>query len=245
MSWEEPRAKERNTDDILKKSLSAVFILVSLTATSQFIEFGGGLGTMNYSGDIVRGYSFSTSSLAGTGFYRMNFSEIFTVKLALTVGKVRGSETPIDAFAVERAHSFNSTVIEVSSVFEYHFLDFKNEDSQVNYSPYIFGGIGFINFSDAPENEGVGKIQPVLPMGVGFKYLFQKRYTIGLEAGARKTFFDYLDGISDNDQRIKDYQYGNPKDDDWYFFTGITFSITLFNVPCPFPYRPNQSILSR
>ncbi|MEP0986066.1 DUF6089 family protein [Ekhidna sp.] len=229
----------------MRKVFSGLLLCFSVTSFAQFIEFGGGVGSMNYSGDLVRGFSFSTSSLAGTGFYRMNFSEILTVKLALTVGKVKGSETPIDAFAVQRGHSFSSTVIEASSVFEYHFLDFKTENSRVNYSPYIFGGIGFINFSDAPENEGVGKIQPVLPVGVGFKYLFQKKYTIGFEAGARKTFFDYLDGISDGDQVIKDYQYGNPKDDDWYFFTGLTFSITLFNVPCPFPYRPNQSILSR
>ncbi len=209
------------------------------------MEFGGGIGTMNYSGDLVRGFSFSTSSLAGTGFYRMNFSEIVTLRLGLTLGKVRGSETPIDAFATQRGHSFSSTVLEISSVFEYHFLDFKTENARIKYSPYIFGGIGFINFSDAPASEGVGKIQPILPIGVGFKHLIQKKYTIAIEAGARKTFFDYLDGVSDNDQRIKDYQYGNPKDDDWYFFTGVTFSIILFNVPCPFPYRPNQSILSR
>ncbi|MEO9872218.1 type IX secretion system protein PorG [Ekhidna sp.] len=229
----------------MRKLIPIFFVIISLSSSAQFMEFGGGLGTMNYSGDLVRGYSFSTSSLAGTAFYRMNFSEILTIKLALTVGKVRGSETPIDAFAIQRDHAFNSTILEVSSVFEYHFLDFKSENSRVNYSPYIFGGIGFINFSDAPADEGVGKIQPVLPVGVGFKYLIQKKYTIGFEAGARKTFFDYLDGISDGDQAIKDYQYGNPKDDDWYFFTGLSFSITLFNIPCPFPYRPNQSILSR
>lgn len=245
MYWEEREGNAQSIVKILRKYLSVLLLAAATTSYSQFIEFGGGLGTMNYSGDVVRGYSFSTTSLAGTAFYRMNFSEILTVKLALTVGKVKGSETPIDAFAAQRNHSFNSTILEVSSVFEYHFLDFKTEGSKVNYSPYIFGGIGFINFNDVPENEGVGKIQPVLPMGVGFKYLIQKKYTIGFEAGARKTFFDYLDGISDGDQTIKDYQYGNPKDDDWYFFTGISFSITLFNVPCPFPYRPNQSILSR
>ena len=245
MFWEEGLEDARNTVKILRQSLCTFLFFIAMASQAQFMEFGGGVGTMNYSGDLVRGYSFSTSSLAGTGFYRMNFSEILTIKLAVTLGKVRGSETPIDAFAVERNHSFSSTILEGSAVFEYHFLDFKTEDSRVRYSPYIFGGIGIINFSDVPENEDVGKIQPVIPMGVGFKYLIQDKYTIGFEAGARKTFFDYLDGIADGDQTIKDYQYGNPKDDDWYFFTGISFSITLFNIPCPFPYRPNQSILSR
>ncbi len=229
----------------MKKLYFIILITSCFSSTAQFIEFGGGVGSINYSGDLARGYNFRTSSLAGTVFYRMNFSEFFTVKLALTVGKIKGSEIPIDAFARERGHSFNSSIIEVSSVFEYHFFDFKTAESPVNYSPYLFGGIGFIYFKDAPKNEDIKKIQPVIPIGVGFKYRIQKKYTLGLELGVRKTFFDHLDGISDGNQAIKDYQYGNPKDDDWYFFTGLTFSITLFKVPCPFPYRPNQTIFFR
>ena len=228
----------------MKPFFYSFLVLVGLNSPAQFIEFGGGLGYINYSGDLVRGYDFGTSTIGGTAFYRMNFSEIFTIRLGLTVGTVEGAETPIDAFAVQRNQSFKSNIIEISSVFEYHFLDFKTSDSPTNYSPYIMGGVGAISY-DAPTTENVGQYQLVLPMGIGFKYLIQKKYTIGIEAGARKTFFDYLDGISDGDQTIKDYQYGNPKDDDWYFFTGLTFSITLFNVPCPFPYRPNQSILVR
>ena len=209
------------------------------------MEFGGGLGIMNYSGDLVRGYSFSTTSFAGSAFYRLNFSEIVTLKLAATVGSVKGSETPIDAFAVERAHSFNNSILEFSSVFEYHFFDFKSEKAQYKWSPYIFGGFGVASVGDIPANSDVGKIQPVLPVGVGFKHIVAKKFSLGFEAGARKTFFDHLDGISDGDQTIKDYQYGNPKDDDWYFYTGISFSLILFDIPCPFPYRPNNSILTR
>lgn len=200
---------------------------------------------MNYSGDLVRGFDFGTTSLAGTVFYRMNFSEIVTLRLSATIGKAKGSETPIDAFAIERDHSFSNSILELSSVFEYHFLDFKSEKSQKNWSPYIFGGFGVVSVGNVPSDSGTGKIQPVLPVGFGFKHLVAKKYTIGFETGARKTFFDQLDGISDGDQTIKDYQYGNPKDNDWYFFTGISLSITLFNIPCPFPYVPNNSILSR
>ena len=57
--------------------------------------------------------------------------------------------------------------------------------------------------------------------------------------------FDYLDGISDGDQRIKDYQYGNPNENDWYFYTGITFTYVLYKIPCPFPYEPNHSIFGK
>lgn len=224
-----------------------IFILLLLSGTesmAQFMEFGAGLGVMNYSGDLVRGYRFHTSTLAGSASYRMNFSEIFTIRLGLTTGNLKGSETPIDAFAVERDWSFSANLTELSSVFEYHFLDFKSEDSPVNFSPYIFGGVGVVRYK-APTDEEVNRIQFSLPMGAGFKYLFQKRYIIGIEAGARKMFFDYLDGISDGDVTNKDYQYGNPNDDDWFFYTGLSLSIILYNVPCPFPYSPNRAILAR
>ncbi len=209
------------------------------------MEFGGGPGITNYSGDLVRGFSFSTTSIAGSAFYRMNFSEIVTLRLGAMIGKAKAEETPIDAFAVERNHSFSNSLLELSAVFEYHFFDFKSEKAQYKWSPYLFGGIGVVSLGDIPANSGVGKLQPVLPVGFGVKHLIAKKYSIGLEAGARKTFFDHLDGISDGDQTIKDFQYGNPKDDDWYFFTGISFSIILFNIPCPFPYVPNNSILAR
>lgn len=227
----------------MKKILLLVCIGVTTLTHAQFIEFGGGPGITNYSGDLVRGFNLNTSSIAGTVYYRMNFSEIVTLRLGLTLGSVKGSETPIDAFAIERNHSFNNSILEVSSVFEYHFLDYKSEGSSVDWSPYIFAGFGVANFNNVPAN--TGKLQSVIPMGVGFKHLFRKKFCIGFEAGARKTFFDQLDGISDGDITIKDYQYGNPKDDDWYFFTGISFSIILFNVPCPFPYVPNGSLFSR
>lgn len=208
------------------------------------MEFGGGVGMMNYSGDMVKGLNLTTSTPAATAFYRMNLSEIFTVRLGLTMGSLKGSEVPIDAFAAERGSSFNVSLRELSGVFEYHFFDFKTSDSPFNFSPYLMGGVALFAYN-APTDEAVGRYQLSFPMGVGFKYLFNKKFTIGIEGGARKTFFDYLDGISDGDQTIKDYQYGNPKDKDWYFYSGLTFSITLFDIPCPFPYTPNRSILAR
>lgn len=229
----------------MKKLLVIATFCIGLGAQAQFMEFGGGPGFTNYSGDLVRGFNFNTTSIAGTVFYRMNFSEIVTLRLAATIGKAKGAETPIDPFARERNHSFDNSILEFSSVFEYHFLDFKSEKAQFKWSPYIFGGVGVASIGDVPAGGEVGKIQPVLPVGVGVKYLVAKKYSIGFEAGARKTFFDHLDGISDGDQTMKDFQYGNPKDDDWYFFTGISFSVILFNIPCPFPYVPNNSLLSR
>ena len=222
--------------------LIVFFLSFKLFSYAQFLELGAGGGIMNYSGDLVRGLNFNTSAPAFTLFCRMNLSEIITMKVALVSGTVKGSEVPIDAFAVERSHSFSLPIYESSLVMEYHFLDFRQTNSAVRYSPYLFGGFGVMRAGKLLV-EGVQRYQPVLPMGGGFKHLIAKKYTIGLEAGARKTFFDYLDGISDGDLAIKNYQYGNPNDDDWYFFINLSFSITIFNIPCPFPYIPNSVLL--
>jgi hypothetical protein len=82
-------------------------------------------------------------------------------------------------------------------------------------------------------------------MGGGAKFLLGKRFSLSVESGARKTFFDYLDGVSDGDIFIKDYQFGNPNDNDWYFYTGVSLTYIIYKIPCPFPYVPNKSIFNR
>jgi hypothetical protein len=214
---------------------------------AQFMEFGAGFGVTQYSGDIEYGNKFNTAGPAISGHYRLNFSEIVSTRFTLLIGGINGDDTtPVDVLGVNRAQSFNSTVVELSSVFEYHFLDYKNHDLNQKWSPYAFMGFGIMRLNNpANEDAQYGKNQPVIPMGLGFKYKLGKQFVIEMEAGARKTFFDYLDGVSDGDTTIKNYQYGNPNDDDWYFFTGIRLSFVLYDIPCPFPYVPNKSLLGR
>jgi len=208
------------------------------------MEFGAGLGVTNYSGDLAPGYDLSIAKPAVSVHYRLNFSEIVSTRFTLTYGGIKGDDTsPVDVLGENRAHSFNSSILEISSVFEYHFLDYKNHESPQKWSPYVFLGVGIMKLNDpANTSDDYNRTQPVIPMGLGFKHRAGKRLVVEFEAGARKTFFDYLDGISDGDVTIKDYQFGNPNDDDWYFFTGFRLSYVIFEIPCPFPYVPNRSI---
>jgi len=208
------------------------------------MEFGAGLGVTNYSGDLAPGYDLSIAKPAVSVHYRLNFSEIVSTRFTLTYGGIKGDDTsPVDVLGENRAHSFNSSILEISSVFEYHFLDYKNHESPQKWSPYAFLGVGIMKLNDpANTSDDYNRTQLVIPMGLGFKHRAGKRLVVEFEAGARKTFFDYLDGISDGDVTIKDYQFGNPNDDDWYFFTGFRLSYVIFEIPCPFPYVPNRSI---
>lgn len=210
------------------------------------MEFGGGIGVTQYSGDLSSGYRFSTAGPAASLHYRLNFSEVVSTRFSLVYGGIKGSDAnAVDVLGENRNHSFNSSVLEVSSVFEYHFLDYRSHDLPQKWSPYAFIGFGIMRLGNPSSEDDFGKNQAVIPMGLGFKHTIGKQFAIEFEAGARKTWFDHIDGISDGDTTIKNYQYGNPNDSDWYYYTGIRLSYVLYDIPCPFPYVPNRHMLKR
>lgn len=229
---------------LLMGPIVSAFILLSHISNAQFIEYGGGIGGMNYAGDLSRGYKITKQNPAIHGVYRLNLSEIVSLKFGLAYGKISGDDNdPIDVLGASRNASFSRTLIEASTTFEYHFLDYKNEKSLIKWSPYFFAGFGFFKLFNLDKDiDNFSSIQPVLPFGVGFKHLIGKQFSVGIEFGARKTFFDELDRVSDGDIFQKNFQYGNPNDKDWYHFTGITITYILYKIPCPFRYIPNKSI---
>ncbi len=172
----------------------------------------------------------------------MNLSDIVSIKYAGGIGKISGSdENAFDAFGNVRNRSFSRNVIEGTLTLEYNFLDYKHEHSPIRWSPYLFGGVGFAKLLGEQTGD-YNDFQPILPFGLGFKHLIGKQFSLGLEFGLRKTFFDELDEVSGGDQEIKDFNYGNPETNDWYSFTSITLTYILYEIPCPFRYIPNRSI---
>lgn len=219
-----------------------LFLGVSIAGRAQFLEYGGGVGMLNYSGDLDRGYPMDNLRFGIRAFHRMNLSDIVAVKYALGYGKVAGSDSqPIDAFAKIRNRSFERGVFEGTLTFEYNFLDYKADHSPIRWSPYLFGGVGFARIF-GERTRDYNKIQPIMPFGLGFKHLIGKQFALGLEIGLRKTFFDELDEVSDGDLAIRDFTYGNPEDNDWYSFTSFSLSYIIYKIPCPFRYIPNRSI---
>src|SRR6478752_2377480 len=117
----------------------APFFLVFLTvnANAQRSEVGFGLGTFNYTGDLVRPYSFKYSKPAATVFYRSNLGKVVSFRASITGGKIGASEKPLDAFAATRNASFNLFLLEASTVFEYHFLNWRETKRFVRFTPYL------------------------------------------------------------------------------------------------------------
>lgn len=217
-----------------------IFCLLPFFAVAQNAEIGFGLGTFNYTGDLSRNYNFLNSKPAGTVFYRSNISRVISFRTALTAGKIGASDSrPIDAFATERAASFNLFLYEISLATEYHFLDWRSEKRPLRGTPYVVTGFGLFGIAGTPSKSAeYSSVQPSFQLGVGVKYVLNPLWYLGLEFGMRKTFFDYLDNVSEGDPSSKNYRYGNPNDLDNYYFLGLTLTRTFYNIPCPGnPYK--------
>lgn len=226
---------------IIKKfTISSLLLLCSCGfGFAQRSEVGFGIGTFNYTGDLVRTYNFKYSKPAATFFYRSNLSKVVSLRTAITAGKIGASEKPIDAFSTLRNASFDLFLIEASLAMEYHFLNWRETKRFVRFTPYLFGGIGLFGISgDVQKNAEYSNVQVSIPFGLGFKYVYNPKWYFALEFGVRKTFYDYLDNISAADPVNKNYQYGNPNDNDNYYFIGLSVTRTFYTIPCPTnPYK--------
>jgi hypothetical protein len=224
--------------------VSLIFILASVASEAQIrqrSEVGLGIGTFNYTGDLVHTYNFAFSKPAFTVFYRNNVSKVISFRASITAGKLGASDasTPIDAFAVKRNASFDIFLMEISGVYEYHFLDWRDNKRRLRFTPYLFAGLGLFTISGTQnKTEQYSNVQLAIPFGGGVKYVINPKYYVSLELGVRKTFFDYLDNISNSDPSFKNYQNGNKFDYDSYYFIGFTITKTFYDIPCPTnPYK--------
>ncbi|GAB4463861.1 MAG: hypothetical protein Fur0028_15440 [Bacteroidales bacterium] len=154
---------------------------------------------------------------------RYKVKEKFALKVNFIYGRLNGS----DAYTEyeprrNRNASFYSGFFEPSIQGEYSILKerlgarytFQNlrRFKLMYINTYVFIGIGGIYFNphttnkDFPtnKNEHFSKFNAVIPIGIGFRYGFNRRTTIGIEFGQRYTTTDYLDGFSDVHSKARD-----------------------------------------
>ncbi len=218
----------------------AALSMASYAAKAQGLEIGGGLGTSFATGDVTRGFELNELGFAGQLFVRYNLSNVVSVRGTGLFAQVKGDDStnPIDPFAELRDLNFQRFVIEASAVIEYNFLDYKERNSLINWSPYFFIGGGLSAANSRQSRDNSARIQPVIPFGLGLKYRLNKQWNLEFEFGARKTFYDQLDQVSSvaNPNKLAP-RYGNELDNDWYYFAGVSISYTFYSVPCPFDYN--------
>lgn len=216
-----------------------LILLFSMEGFAQKSEIGAGIGALSYTGDLSPGYTISENRPGGLVYFRDNLSDVVSLRYAVTLGMLQGSyNNPQDIFATNRMASFNIFIVEPSVTIEYNFLDYKDKNSVIDFSPYFFAGVGaFAFFGQDPSPAEYSNIQPAIPLGIGLKYNLDWHWRLNFEFGARLTFTDYIDNISEPFTNTKNYQYGNPLNNDAYYFFGISLSYAFYPVICPYDYN--------
>ena len=214
--------------------------LNSASTLGQVHEIGVNVGALNYTGDLSAYYDPFEYRLAGQAFYRHNASKATSYRLGVIYGNLAGSDaTPFDNLAQNRNYAFDRNLLEVDALVEYHFLDYKDPNSLIRWSPYFFGGVGLtylFGTTTAPDGTAYQPFQPVIPVGMGFKWQVAPRLSINIDLGGRITFTDYLDDISGvpTDTDAKNFLFGQWNTRDTYYYTGFSLCYTFYTIQCPY-----------
>lgn len=190
-------------------------------------QWGGGLflGMSNYWGDLVEPDRplFDQASPAFGIMLRNQVSPRLGIRGSLNYGKIKAK----DSFYREtnRNAEINKTLFEIGLLGELDLLGkrrYGGTSFKRTLSPYLVGGVA-VGFGDPNLETDVPEVDPenthfAIPLGVGIRYDINSKLHLGLEYVTRASFSDLIDGVSET---------GNPDDNDWYNFAGLTLGFTF------------------
>ncbi|MBI1222201.1 MAG: hypothetical protein GC180_06310 [Bacteroidetes bacterium] len=216
---------------------------------------------------------------------RLHITNFLAIRGNFNYAVINGADSLANSIGrKDRNLSFRTPIYEGTLLMEFslfnwaHVLGEKvNSVGKGNSNLYVFGGMSFFKFN--PQGNYQGRwydLQPLgtegqgvkpgaakysltssaLVVGLGYRVLLGGRWSLGMEAGMRKTNTDYLDDVSksyyDNSQIIAAHgqvagalanravdkegnavvmasgaQRGSPKYNDYFGFAQITLAVTL------------------
>jgi hypothetical protein len=231
---------------------------------AQRNEIGVAFGGAFYMGDLNPKLPMVLINPGGGAFYRLNFNQHWSARANVYYLKVEGNDAYV-GYNPERNLSFFSNIYEFSMQSEVNFLQYQAGNLNTPFTPFLFAGLGGFMFHPKrlmPGGEIIdltnrdqrfayglhdketdyGLVSYSLLFGVGFKFNITRFVSTGVEWGMRRTGTDYLDDISygnpPSPTSSPPYFIGNPKNNDWYSFFGLTLSVKINDpsrVPCPYP----------
>ncbi|WP_316831052.1 DUF6089 family protein [Pedobacter aquatilis] len=202
----------------LNKPVLFILLFLSISGLSKAQSFatwevglsGGGAG---YIGDLNQTNPVQVSGINAGIFVKRNFSSYFGVRLNYTYGQIRANDADSNNEQFrERNLSFKTGLNEGSALFDLNFFDYKINGGNRRLTPYLYAGVGLINFKPsikyqdtryrldrlATEGQENGYPNTVLtiPYGGGIRYNYKDTWSIFTEIGYRTAFTDYLDDVS-------------------------------------------------
>ena len=220
-----------------------VFFLVFMVAISalsaQTYEVGVFAGGANTIGDVGRTNYILPSDLAYGALFKWNKSKRYAWRASIIQGSFTANDNNSNlASRRQRAFVVDNSVTEFSLGLEFNFVEYNLHKLGPAFTPYLYTGFTYFrydfNYIDALQvqdlNQKAGSF--AIPMTVGAKYRLNQVFILGFEIGARYTFTDNLDASNPENSNFEQFRFGNILSDDWYVFSGITFTYTFGRKPC-------------
>lgn len=223
------------------------FVLMAfftLNSYSQQFEVGFLAGGANYIGDVGKSNYILPNSPVGGLLAKWNRSPRHALRLSLLYAQISADDTNSeDTRRQQRGYSFENTIAEASLGLEFNFWDFDLTNPLPQSTPYLYTGLTYFRadhvwLKDGRAanlvNEG-SNWEFAIPMVMGYKEAITEHIIGALEIGARYTMTDNLDGSWPEEylgRRDPNREFGNRNTNDWYVFTGITFTFTFGRKPC-------------
>ena len=207
-------------------------ILITLffvNAHAQEWEFGIQGGASGYMGDLnpENPFAFNDWSAGASVKYNLNHTWGIRGNFAYANTYARDIHSPHPQRR-ERNLSFYGAIKEAALLVDFNFFKWLPQRGRIVYTPYIFAGIGGIQFDpmwyhpDTPgtpihlrdyqtEDSLYNNTTVTIPFGAGFKYNLRGSWSIGIELGYRLAFTDYLDDVHGNYVNFDDFGDDIPK----------------------------------
>jgi len=219
------------------------FILFSLlfgtfSSIAQRWAMSAGAGTTLYKGDLSNWHLIPRLSQLKTLNTAVNFQLRYQPKQAIAYraklnftgldGDGANYKLPSISYSTNR---FSSPLIEFSGLVDYNFKDYQANRNIRNWTPYIYGGLGFLFVS--PE----GSIPNpktyftwAIPFGVGVKAQINNRIGVQWEFGTSKSLSNILDGQPAWGEQAQIFTL---KKSDQYLQSSLSVTYSLISVYCP------------
>jgi hypothetical protein len=138
---------------------------------------------------------------------------------------------------------FENTLKELSVSSEFNFFKFEPSTIKAAYTPYVFAGVGLVNFKYKKKDEKVNeggedkkkeddkeKYKPAIIFGTGFKYNLKGNFTIDSHLSYRLAGTDILDNKGSG---WTGSFFDKIKGADSYMTFQIGLTYTVFKQGCP------------
>ncbi len=206
---------------------------------AQIHEVGIFVGGSNYVGDIGPTTYINPNKLAIGAIYKWNKSPRHSWRASFTQTTLQSNDYSSDVPGRHaRGLKFRNTVQELSAGLEFNFFDFNLHELKRQITPYVFTGLNYFRydyqyFVNGGTEHDRKEYALGIPMVLGIKSNITPSLVLALEAGARYTFTDNIDGSNPDIKSAP--KFGNINSNDWYMFTGFTLTYSFGNNPCYCP----------